>query len=82
DGCEVENLLLLLDLKGICVSTGSACSAGAVSPSHVLKAMGYTDGRAKSAVRFTFGKYNTKEEADKTVQELKTAVAKIRGGRG
>ncbi|MDE6598057.1 MAG: cysteine desulfurase [Clostridia bacterium] len=82
DGCDGENLLFLLDLKGVCVSTGSACSAGAVSPSHVLKAMWYKDERAKSAVRFTFGKYNTKAEADKTVEYLKAAVAKIRGGKG
>ncbi len=81
DGCDGENLLFLLDLKGICVSTGSACSAGAVTPSHVLTAMGYTEERAKSAVRFTFGKYNTAEEADETVEYLKAAVAKIRGVR-
>lgn len=82
DGCDGENLLFLLDLNGICVSTGSACSAGAVSPSHVLKAMGYADERAKSAVRFSFGKYNTAAEADKTVEELKSAVAKIRSLKG
>ncbi len=78
DGCDGENILFLLDLRGICVSTGSACSAGAVTPSHVLTAMGLTDGRAKSAVRFTFGKYNTEEEADVTVAALKEAVNSIR----
>ena len=82
DGCDGENLLFLLDLKGICVSTGSACSAGAVTPSHVLTAMGLEEGRAKSAVRFTFGKYNTQKETDETVEVLKSAVAKIRGGKG
>ena len=79
DGCDGENILFLLDMKGIAVSTGSACSAGAVKESHVLKSMGLEAGRVKSAVRFTFGKYNTEEEVDKTVAELKSAVAKIRG---
>lgn len=77
DGCDGQNLLFLLDLKNIAVSTGSACSAGAVSPSHVLTSMLGED-RAKSAVRFTFGKYNTQAEVDTVVDELKTAVEKIR----
>ena len=81
DGCDGENILFLLDLNGIAVSTGSACSAGAVSPSHVLTAMGYDTARAKSAVRFTFGKYNTQEEVLKTVEILKRAVQKIRGAK-
>ena len=79
DGCDGENILFLLDMKGIAVSTGSACSAGAVKESHVLKAMGLDSERVKSAVRFTFGKYNTLEEVFATVEELKAAVAKIRG---
>ncbi len=79
DGCDGENILFLLDIKGIAVSTGSACSAGAVKESHVLRAMGLETGIVKSAVRFTFGKYNTEEEVDKTVEELKSAVKKIRG---
>lgn len=78
DGCDGENILFLLDLKGIAVSTGSACSAGAVTPSRVLTAMGLSESRAKSAVRFTFGKYNTREEIDKTVTALKEAVGNIR----
>lgn len=79
DGCDGENILFLLDLNGIAVSTGSACSAGAVTASHVLTAMGLTGQRVKSAVRFTFGKYNTVEEADITVSVLKNAIGKIRG---
>lgn len=79
DGCDGENILFALDLKGVAVSTGSACSAGAVSPSHVLTAMGMDYGRVKSAVRFTFGKYNTTEEVDKTVEILKETIKKIRG---
>lgn len=78
-GCSGENILFCLDLKGICVSTGSACSAGAVTPSHVITAMAGEE-RAKSAVRFTFGKYNTEEEVDYTISVLKETVAKIRKG--
>ena len=78
DGCDGENILFLLDMNGIAVSTGSACSAGAVKESHVLKAMGLEKERVKSAVRFTFGKNNTVEEADETVEVLKKIVKKIR----
>lgn len=81
DGCDGENLLFLLDMQGIAVSTGSACSAGAVTPSHVLLAMGTGEARAKSAVRFTFGRNNTEEELEKTVAALKLAVQKIRKSR-
>ncbi len=77
DGCDGANILFALDLKGIAVSTGSACSAGAVTPSRVITCMA-GEARAKSAVRFTFGKYNTEEEADFTVEALKEAVHKIR----
>lgn len=78
NGCDGENVLFMLDLKGICVSTGSACSAGAVAPSRALISMGLTEREAKSSVRFTFGKYNTKEEADLAVEELKITVNKIK----
>ena len=78
-GCDGENILFLLDINGIAVSTGSACSAGAVTESHVLKAMGLDSPRVKSAVRFTFGKNNTREEVDQTVEILKDVVKKIRG---
>lgn len=78
DGCDGENILFLLDMKGVAVSTGSACSAGAVTSSHVLNAMGLSPQRVKSAVRFTFGKYNTKEEVDFTVNALKEVLKAIR----
>ncbi|MBD5632120.1 MAG: cysteine desulfurase [Clostridia bacterium] len=81
DGCDGENLLFLLDLKGIAVSTGSACSAGAVTPSRVLTAMGLDERRVKSAVRFTFGKYNSENEIDFVINALKEAVEKIRAVR-
>ena len=78
DGCNGENILFVLDLNGIAVSTGSACSAGASSVSHVLTAMGLSFDRVKSAVRFTFGKDNTEEEVEIVVSALKKAVAKLR----
>ncbi|MGN0807091.1 MAG: cysteine desulfurase family protein [Candidatus Coproplasma sp.] len=78
DGCDGEQILFALDLKGIAVSTGSACSSGAVTPSHVLLSMGLGERRAKSAVRFTFGKYNTEQEAESVVEALFQAVEKIR----
>ena len=79
DGCDGEQILFGLDLCGIAVSTGSACSSGAVKPSHVLTSMGLSEERVKGAVRFTFGKYNTEEEVLITVDRLKEVVAKIRG---
>jgi cysteine desulfurase len=78
-GCQGENILFLLDLRGIAVSTGSACSSGAVTVSHVLASMGLSAERAKGAVRFTFGKDNTKQQVEQTVCALKEVVAKIRG---
>lgn len=78
DGCAGEVLLFSLDLKGVAVSTGSACSAGAVELSPVLTAMGLPAERVKSAVRFSFGKHNTIEEADEVLEILKNAVNKIR----
>ncbi len=79
DGCDGEQIAFGLDLKGIAVSTGSACSSGAVTASHVLTAMGLSQERVKSAVRFTFGKYNTQEEVETTVRVLKEVVDRIRG---
>lgn len=78
DGCDGEQILFALDLQGIAVSTGSACSSGAVTPSHVLLSMGLGEARAKSAVRFTFGKYNTEDDVAKTLEVLKEVVKKIR----
>ncbi len=77
EGCDGANILMCLDLRDICVSTGSACSAGAVTPSHVISAIAGEE-RAKSAVRFTFGKYNTPEEVDRAVDVLKQIVSQTR----
>ena len=77
--CDGEQIAFSLDLAGIAVSTGSACSSGAVTPSHVLLAMGFDEARAKSAVRFTFGRENSEEEVYQTFEHLKKAVKRIRG---
>lgn len=76
--CDGANLVFLLDLKGIAVSTGSACTAGATTLSHVLTAMSLPESQVKGAVRFTFGKYNTLEEVKEVVSILKSCVSQIR----
>lgn len=78
DGCDGEQILFALDLAGIAVSTGSACSSGAVTPSRVLTSMGLDEGRVKSAVRFTFGRGNTLQETEYAAVKLKEAVERIR----
>ena len=75
---EGESLLFSLDLKGIAVSSGSACSSGSLEPSHVLLAMGLPEGLAHGSVRFSFGKDNTPEEADYVADALKEIVVKLR----
>lgn len=75
---EGEAILLFLDAKGICASTGSACSSATFSPSHVLDAMGVPLEQAYSSLRFTIGDDTTKEDLDYTVKELVTAVNKLR----
>ena len=74
NGVDGEALLYQLDLRGICVSLGAACSAGSVSPSHVLTNIGLSGKDAKSSIRFTFSANNTKEEVDYTVEILKKLV--------
>ena len=73
-----ESVLIMLDLEGIAVSTGSACTAGTVKKSHVLVAMGKTDEQVTSAVRFSFGITNTREEIDTVIRTLANAVTKLR----
>lgn len=75
---EGESLLFSLDLKGIAVSSGSACSSGSLEPSHVLLAMGLPEGLAHGSVRFSFGRHNTAEEVDYAVDALKEIVLKLR----
>lgn len=69
-GIESSELLFRLDEFGICASGGSACSSGDTSPSHVLSAIGLPKELAKSAIRFTFGDFNTKEEIDFLIEKL------------
>lgn len=77
-GCDGGNILMLLDRRGVCASVGSACSAGAVEPSHTLLAMGLGEERARSSVRFTFGKNNTEEEAKSAVKILEEIISSLR----
>ena len=75
---EGESILFSLDLAGIAVSSGSACSSGSLEPSHVLLALGLPEGLAHGSIRFSFGKHNTEEEVDYAVEVLKAAVEKLR----
>lgn len=78
DGIEGEALVIALDLHGFCVSTGAACSSGAVEPSHVLLAMGMARRRARSCLRFSLGRQNTAEEVERLLQTLPGLVERLR----
>ena len=75
---EAESLLIALDLEGIAVSTGSACSSGTLEPSHVLKAMGLPTHRTQNSIRFSLGAANTEADVDRTVAVLPGLVEKLR----
>ncbi len=75
---EGESILFSLDLAGISVSSGSACSSGSLEPSHVLLALGVPEGLAHGSIRFSFGKHNTVEQVDYAVEALKSAVQRLR----
>lgn len=75
---EGEGLLLNLDLKGICASSGSACTSGSLDPSHVLLAIGLPHEIAHGSLRISIGKYNTKEEIDYLIDSLVEIVNKLR----
>ena len=79
EGVEAESLLIALDLDGVAVSTGSACSSGTLEPSHVLKAMGLPTHRAQNSIRFSLGAGNTEAEVDRVVALLPRVVEKLRG---
>jgi cysteine desulfurase len=79
EGCDGETLLAALDLEGISVSTGSACSAGSLEPSPVLLAMGYPPDLARGAVRFSLWSGNTGAEIDRVCDVLPQVVARARG---
>ena len=75
---EGEGLLINLDLQGVAVSTGSACSSGTLEPSPVIRALGHNDELARGSIRFSFGKDNTEEDVDYAVEVLVAAVARLR----
>ena len=78
DRIEAESLLIALDLEGVAVSTGSACSSGTLEPSHVLRAMGFSGHRAQNSIRFSLGSDNTMEEIDRVIAILPKLVQKLR----
>jgi len=78
DRVEAESLLIALDLEGVAVSTGSACSSGTLEPSHVLKAMGLPAHRTQNSIRFSLGTANTEAEIDHVIGVLPRIVEKLR----
>ena len=78
DGLEAESLLIALDLEGVAVSTGSACSSGSLEPSHVLRAMGLPSARARNSLRFSLGPGTTEQEVDFVAGILPGLVTKLR----
>ncbi len=78
DRVEAESLLIALDLQGIAVSTGSACSSGTLEPSHVLKAMGLSPHRTQNSIRFSLGASTTEADVDRVVAVLPGVVEKLR----
>ena len=78
DRIEAVSLLIALDLAGIAVSTGSACSSGTLEPSHVLKAMGFPPHRAQNSIRFSLGAANTEADIQRVIEVLPGVVDKLR----
>lgn len=79
DGINGEQALVLLDMAGICASTGSACNSSDGKPSHVLTAIGKSEREARSSLRFTLSEFTTVEEIDYTISKLKEIVSMLRG---
>ena len=75
---EGESLVIALDLKGLAVSTGAACSSGAIEPSHVLIAMGLRSDQAKASIRFSLGKQTTDADIDIALALVAETVARLR----
>jgi len=76
---EAESLLIALDLEGVAVSTGSACSSGTLEPSHVLRAMGFPAHRTQNSLRFSLGLFSSEAEVDRVITVLPSLVQKLRG---
>jgi cysteine desulfurase len=79
EGVETDGALLLLERAKICASAGSACRAGSLAPSHVLKAMGFSNERARGSLRFSFSRFNTAAEIAQALEILPGVIAKLRG---
>src|SRR5207237_4894853 len=75
---HVHGEALLMGLKNIAVSSGSACTSASVEPSYVLRALGVPDDLAQSSIRFGLGRFNTEEEVDFAIEEVVTAVKRLR----
>jgi len=78
DFIEGEAMVIAMDLKGVALSTGAACSSGAIEPSHVLTAMGLSPERARASIRFSLGKQNTAEDVDYALSVLPEVVGRLR----
>jgi cysteine desulfurase len=78
EGIDSEALLMVLDQQGVCCSAGSACTTGALEPSHVLRAMGLSTEQARASLRFSFGRLNTREEVTDGLEILVRGVKKLR----
>jgi cysteine desulfurase len=78
DGVDGEAMVIALDLRGFAVSTGAACSSGAIAPSHVLTAIGLTADRARASMRFSLGRSNTVEQVDALAEAIGGSVAHLR----
>jgi len=78
EGIESEGALMLLDEQGICCSAGSACTSGSVHPSHVLKAMGFSNDRARGSMRFSFGRFNTAAQVEIACETVPRVIEKLR----
>jgi len=78
DHIEGEAMVIALDLKGLAVSTGAACSSGAIEPSHVLMAMGLPSERARASVRFSLGKQNTEKDVDFALSVIPATISRLR----
>jgi len=78
-GAEGEAILLMLDLKGISVSTGSACASGSLEPSHVLMATGVGPELAHGSIRFSLGLTTTDEEIDYVLEQMPPVIKRLRG---
>lgn len=77
-GVEGEGMLINLDMQGVAVSTGSACSSGSLEPSPIIEALGRSEGLARGAIRFSFGKYNSEADVDHLISVLPNSIESLR----